>query len=341
VINRASATLLNPEPQEQLQLERQKQMTTDTLELPLKKKRREWATALVCLCASIFGLMLSRAGLIWPDFDVFSQFTLQFAFATASFVLALLFVRRMVTTAALVVLILFCFAYGLWPRINGLPAIRTVDDKAQSIRIAQFNVFKNNLDVAVVTAGIRLLDADIVSLNEVKDIAMKQALQKLFPYYSECKPGYCDSMILSRFPLQTIPVDQSPSYWTYLRAEADAPGGKINILSLHFSRFPLSRLQLTQAQEFAASAGDTTKPVIVMGDFNSTSQSRVLETALSPLALNRLSGLPSWPTWLVAPQLAIDHIFVSPEFEQVGSTHLGDPFGSDHFPIIADIRRKP
>ena len=49
-----------------------------------------------------------------------------------------------------------------------------------------------------------------------------------------------------------------------------------------------------------------------MGDFNATPFSRILGVLQDSANLTRLTNLPSWPSQLGLPQIAIDHIFVSP-----------------------------
>ena len=47
---------------------------------------------------------------------------------------------------------------------------------------------------------------------------------------------------------------------------------------------------------------------------------------------------PTWPTdGLPFPVMRLDHILVTDDFE-VLSTEMGDPGGSDHYPVISRIR---
>jgi len=49
--------------------------------------------------------------------------------------------------------------------------------------------------------------------------------------------------------------------------------------------------------------------------------------------MSRLTVLPSWPALIQMPQMAIDHIFVSPDIRATQSEKIGNAAGSDHYPI--------
>jgi endonuclease/exonuclease/phosphatase (EEP) superfamily protein YafD len=80
-----------------------------------------------------------------------------------------------------------------------------------------------------------------------------------------------------------------------------------------------------------------TGPRIVMGDFNATPYSRVTQTFASQGNFLRLTNLPTWPARTGMPQVAIDHIFVSPGIRQLESEGIGNGAGSDHFPIYMKL----
>ena len=83
------------------------------------------------------------------------------------------------------------------------------------------------------------------------------------------------------------------------------------------------------------------QPLIVIGDLNVTMWSHTYlalenETKLS----NTREGfgiLPTWPTNLLPLMIPIDHCLVSEEFD-VLDMRVGDDVGSDHLPIIVDLK---
>jgi len=78
-------------------------------------------------------------------------------------------------------------------------------------------------------------------------------------------------------------------------------------------------------------------PRLVMGDFNATPFSRTLQVLQDSANLTRLTNLPSWPSQVGLPQVAIDHIFVSPGIRQIEAERIGEPAGSDHYPVTVRI----
>ena len=83
-------------------------------------------------------------------------------------------------------------------------------------------------------------------------------------------------------------------------------------------------------------------PLVLAGDLNTSPWSNAFRklraaTGLSPAA----KLLPSWPAWpLALPQVALDHIFVSPDLA-VAAAGTGTAVGSDHLPVWAQLVRRP
>ena len=51
----------------------------------------------------------------------------------------------------------------------------------------------------------------------------------------------------------------------------------------------------------------------------------------------RGSVLSTWPAQAGLPQIAIDHIFISPGLKLIEAAQIGEPGGSDHYPVSARI----
>jgi hypothetical protein len=98
--------------------------------------------------------------------------------------------------------------------------------------------------------------------------------------------------------------------------------------------------QLRQVAGAAAVMAAAPGPVVAVGDFNATPFSAVTRAFARDSGLARVSALPSWPSFVGLPQVAIDHIFVSPGIG-AGRVRLGGPGGSDHYPVIADLVLPP
>jgi endonuclease/exonuclease/phosphatase (EEP) superfamily protein YafD len=74
-----------------------------------------------------------------------------------------------------------------------------------------------------------------------------------------------------------------------------------------------------------------------MGDFNATPFSRIPGVVEVRGNLRRITYLPSWPATFGLPQIAIDHIFISPGVRQLEAARIGEAAGSDHYPVTARI----
>jgi len=53
--------------------------------------------------------------------------------------------------------------------------------------------------------------------------------------------------------------------------------------------------------------------------------------------MNRLTELPTWPSAVELPQLAIDHIFATQGIRVLAKQQIGKPAGSDHYPIVMTL----
>jgi endonuclease/exonuclease/phosphatase (EEP) superfamily protein YafD len=305
------------------------------------RKRREWATSFIGFLAGLVGLALSRLGLIWPDFDVFSHFTVQFLVWTICFAIVPWFFRRMGSTAAMAAVVCVLTLYGL------LPAIREVDtaldqslDKPH-LRIASYNVYKNNKDMPRVAENLRRLQADVVVLIELHQPELLGRLQAEYPHQFNCQDltTECSMAIVSRYPLSNTTIHTAPSETLISHAKVQSPIGEIDVVGYHSSRFPFSRMQLGQAKAITTLLEKFSRPLILAGDFNATPNSRTVNMIADNNQLTILNDLPTWPANFL-PQLAIDHIMISQDLSAVSSVSAGDAAGSDHLPIVVTVTRK-
>jgi endonuclease/exonuclease/phosphatase (EEP) superfamily protein YafD len=304
------------------------------------RKQREWGTAFVGFLFGMLGLCLSRLGLIWPDFDVFSQFTIQFVFWTISFAIVPVFFRRLPSTAALAATVCLCVIYGLWPSLREHNPILNESVSRPHLVFATYNIYKNNRDLRQLADNVRTFQADVVVLVEVT-FAQQDVLKLLateYPHQVICHElDYnCDVAILSRYPI----VDQSPPIHTganYQWAQVETPLGKIDFVGYHSSRFPHSRVQFRQTGEIVKQLEKRPRPLVVAGDFNATPTSRTINMIADNSGLTVLNSLPTWPASHFLPQLAIDQIMISKELTALTSVNAGLAGGSDHLPLIVTL----
>lgn len=293
------------------------------------------------LLIGIAGLFGSRLGQLWVAFDVFSQFTLQFAVLTVAFLIGN-FLPRGRLTAAFVLTVGGIAAIGSWPHaMDRVPAaIAQLKEGETAIKVASFNLWYGNPDSAGIAAEVRRLDADVVTLIEVgpDKRAMVEGLKDLYPYQAECfADAYCHLAILSKFP---IGASVAKSSWEGPPLMLVRLGGKardLAVMGVHTIRFPHSRAQFRQVRALARFIETMPGRMVVMGDFNATPFSRVTRTVETETGLVRLTSLPTWPAWIELPQVAIDHIFASPDMRVIEDERVGRPMGSDHYPIVMTL----
>lgn len=308
------------------------------------RKKRKPTGRLECRLGFLLGLVglgMSRAGQLWVGFDVFSQFTLHFALMTLAFAIGMLMPRAKLFTALLLMLA-GVVGIGVWPHIASRSPHVLAEAAAgeRALSIASFNTLWVNDDADSVRAEIERIDADVVTLIEMSP-AKRRILTELksrYPYQAHCyEVDYCQLAILSKVP---IAESTSRGRWAgppYLMAKLGPGGGGLTVMAVHTLRFPHSRAQFRQAGEMAKVVEALSGPKLVMGDFNATPFSRVISVIEDGANLKRVTFLPTWPATAGLPQIAIDHIFISPGIRLLEAARIGEAAGSDHYPIHGRI----
>lgn len=322
-----------------------KDLDADARKKPLRK-HRQWGGATLGLLIAMAGLLLGRLGYLYPAFDVFAQFGMQFTLMVMGFAAAIFMPRYKAIlgfafTAALVA------GYGAWPHIvsTGLPKGPFPVEAGEVVfKVAQFNIHAENSDIGEVAREIERLDAEVVTLVEFERSKgpILQMLARQYPfahaYYDE---DYRNFAILSKFPIEAI---QGKAIWEGPPYAGALLGGKLAglwVYAIHTTRFPYSRAQLKQYQGLVKKLEGRSGPKLMMGDFNATPFSRLPGLIEDGLGLRRVTHLPTWPATWGLPQLAIDHIFISDELRVVAEQQTGNSAGSDHLPVTMTLAFKP
>lgn len=328
--------------------------TPDSLEAPerapdsgARKKKLRGRGRFECemgVLLGLLGLAASRLGQLWISFDVFSQFTLQFALVTLAFAIGWLAPRGR-HIVALALLIAGLVGIGMWPHLaSRAPEVLAQPEEGQlSLKVASFNTLWTNDDADAVQAEIERLDADIITLIEMSPSKRRilPALKHRYPHQAECyNLDYCNLVVLSKLPIAESEAHGAGELGgapSFIRAKLGPEGGGLNVFGVHTIRFPHSQAQFRQVAALSAVIEKLPGPKLVMGDFNATPFSRILNTLEDSANLTRLTYLPSWPSKLELPQIAIDHIFLSAGLKPLEAAAIGEPAGSDHYPVSARI----
>ena len=313
---------------------------------PAKQRHRQWLGVGFWLLVSVGGLVAGRLGHIYARFDVFSQFAVQFIALAAAFTVASFF-SRFKTLYGLAMTAALLAAYGAWPHVVSKPLQQgpyQLLANEKLLRVAHFNSYKNNFDYGAIATEVLRLNADVVSLVEMSPEKMQAVLPRLkakYPYIYDCGGGQiCDMAIASIYPILEKDGKDAWIGAPYIRVSLGGEMAGLTVVGVHTTRFPYSRFQLGQVRELLKTLEANSGDLLVMGDFNATPFSRVTTTLEQGANLTRLTELPTWPTYVQLPQLAIDHIFASKAFRVVGNEQIGESSGSDHFPILMTLALK-
>lgn len=306
------------------------------------KRRHLWigrVGAILGILVGITGLLLGRMGNLWIAFDIFSQLTVQFLALTTAFAVGLLLPRAKVAVS-LALFVAMSTAYGVWPLLaqDDLMSARAsaVASGSKPLKIMSFNTWLSNSAVDAVFDEIKRTDADVVALVEFGSDKERKlpSLKQQYPYQATCNGApHCNFAILSKYPIASTSIKVGWEGPPLLQIMLGGDFAGLNVFAVHSIRFPHSRAQFRQMKALSALLQQTPGPKLAMGDFNATPYSRMTSIIENEADLKRLTNVPSWPSYIGVPQVAIDHIFASEGIVELQAVQLGNPSGSDHFPI--------
>ncbi len=292
----------------------------------------------------------------------------QFAAATAGLALCFLLLR-----ARKAALLAFAIAAWnvvlLWPGLGDLSSAAQAQPGGAPLKLIAFNLWYRNEDPAATLEYLAHSNADVIGLVETTP-ELKAALaplKRLYPYGIDCigADPTCEIMLLSKLPLRQPYAGKIDGRYPYIaQGEVDWGGRPVTVVMTHLSwplMVPTTALNATmleppapelpdqprlaqsrQAANLAQHVNKLPRDLVVMGDFNNASWSRVQIAFRAATGLdNRGHYLPSWPTFM--PQvlrLPIDQVFVRGGV-QATVLRLGPAVGSDHLPVEAEVTVGP
>jgi endonuclease/exonuclease/phosphatase (EEP) superfamily protein YafD len=243
---------------------------------------------------------------------------------------------------------------ALSPIVRDAPSARaslagpTHRDTAARLKVMTFNLQDINQHYAEVLKYLVESPADVIFLNEAFYVWRVQ-LAKLIPSFPWNSLRYeRDLVVLSRIPLERVDfVNLDGDRGRGLLVQARVGEGTVALLGAHarkprhVSDFRLRSRQLDQIAEIVSAQPG---PLVVAGDFNATSRSFAMQTFLETTGLQPLGWrwppLSTWPSWLPYLGLQIDHVLTKGPVEVV-EAETGPNLGSNHLPLIAELRIAP
>ena len=300
-----------------------------------RKRHREWSGAVAFLVIGLSGLVAGKLGLLWPRFDIFAQFTIQFAILVVAGVIGLCSPRLKGLVAGLLTVLLLV-VYGLWPSFDLQTAESSLASGEKRLKVAQFNLGGERSDPQAIVSSLHAIDADVVTLVET-GLNGESILAKLkadYPFQVNCfEVSGCDMAVVSKFPFSGRKMIYAGHAVPLLKVNLGESFGDVAVVAVHTTRFPHISEQFVQFRAIAQALEVDAGPLLLMGDFNATPQSRVLKGLADRLGLSIVTSLPSWPATYGLPQLAIDHILISSSLRNLSSESAGLSAGSDHLPV--------
>lgn len=300
----------------------------------------------VGLVLALIVFALGWLGGFWLPLDILAHFRLHALGAAIVCALAV-FAGRYWFAVIGFGMVAVVVAIGLWGQLSEAfsPPVQASLRDERVVKILSFNSSLRNTDRDRVEAMLRRENAGIVVLLEFgpEKQAMLDDIADLYPFRVDCRERqYCNLALLSKQPILDWEV---VTHWVgppFLKARFGHGYGNLTIIGTHLLRAPHIYAQARQLRALAALIQNTPGPLVVAGDLNATPWSHVLRRFERETRLRRLTSLPSWPVWAAGlPQLAIDHIFVSPDIRVLQAPRLGGNGGSDHLPVAATIALEP
>lgn len=308
--------------------------------------------ALGCAGAATMALL----GPLSDRFDVMAQFALVWLAGGLACGLAWIVDGRRGherATGVLAAITLLALAPALLPEMaRGLFAER-VKPRAETLKLVQFNLWKDNPHPERAVQWILAQDADVVLLEEVVESSqgVPRALKDRYPYQVSCLEHLpCSTMVLAKRPPRAQGRLGMPEPGRYLSAAwmtLPGAGGEFTVVAAHMTwPVPVGPQRWMNRRLAEAVQAFPHDGLIVGGDFNSTPWSHALRRLDGWLGLDRRThGLATWPAaplpriGLRLPTfLAIDQVYAGKAWKTV-SVRRGPYLGSDHHPVVVVLTR--
>jgi vancomycin resistance protein VanJ len=250
-----------------------------------------------------------------------------------------------------------------------LPEIKNPNCPGQPpLTVATFNRYGYS-DILTLEAFKRTGLPDILALQETLPHQFNETIVSLgdeLPYHllSQDSTGLA---IFSRYPISRLPSqDLQDSRWFVMKSAVETPAGRVVVYNVHMTTTRVlsylsdpgfipeiitytSQARREMAQRLVEDIAAEERPVVLLGDFNSTPLNapayiigQVLTDAYVSAGWGFGHTFPSielsvGPLRSLSQMVRIDMIFVSSEFEPV-LARVGEFFGqSDHLPVVSQL----
>lgn len=328
--------------------------------IPRGTRIRTWLTnrlkALAEIAVVLLGLVTVASFFArWHHLaELLVHFRVQYFIGAVAAAIVLMALRQR-GLATLAILILAINGWEVLPRLVGRPAM-TWSSRTYTALVA--NVYSNNPDTGILLSTVQESEPDILVLLELTPQLADQMrqLHDLYPH-RVARPrddnfgiGLYSRLPISDYAVQISNKTQIDSLSVTLSLTEEGQGSpdesmndntpKLHVIATHPPP-PGSSTQTedrnADLEKIATLAADSTDPVLLLGDLNTTPWSPAFKDLISTANLrdgaNGFGVQPTWPMqipWLF--RIPIDHTLVS-ESIQVINRKPGPDIGSDHSPV--------
>ncbi|QPC84301.1 endonuclease/exonuclease/phosphatase family protein [Phototrophicus methaneseepsis] len=278
--------------------------------------------------------------------------------------LALLLRARRLAGVALILAIVG----GVWLVPRMLPAAPPDVPYGTEFDLITMNVYPHNERLDRVLDWLRVQDADVVLLQELDTEASPEflaALEDRYPYQAFDTYNTLTHGILSKYEiLERDEIDLQG--YTHQRFTIDLDGDAVTLFNVHLlmPQAETAHIDLdvppnllwhydeternAQITQLLAMVGQEENPLIIAGDFNTSSYSPIYDTISAQLTdVYRYTSLGLGATWpsgaseelpdVLPPLMRLDYIWTTPQLAPL-SSEVGPRLGSDHLPLLATLK---
>ena len=234
-------------------------------------------------------------------------------------------------------------------------------DAADAIRVVAYNIKHGRgmdgiVDLERTAATLEALDADIIALQEVDELASRSGnidqanwlakrlgMHAAFGAFMDFQGGRYGLALLSRQPIQShetwrLPNGNEPRVALAARILTKS-GEAFTAVSVHFDWVKDDGYRFEQAQETIRRINALETPWIVLGDFNDVPDSRTM-AAFGRIGRNAMKPENASATFPSdQPRIEIDYIITGPAgaWMPAAAVVIPESRTSDHRPVMADL----
>ena len=266
--------------------------------------------------------------------------------SAAAVVFAILYLLcRSHAAAALAMALLAPLAWPVAPYLGAAPP---PPGPGIELRVVIVNLQGERADMTAVIDLLRRERPDVVLLTELLPAHRKllQGLGDFLPHRAESgTSGIFEVLLLSGLPIRSVKLHYPVvRHMPVIEARlCGAPARCLTVVGMHAPP-PIADWSAWRDQVLRFAAGIALNVrdgrVVLLGDLNAAPWSPIFVELLRIGGLTDAAlGSPFRSTWLSPVPLfglPLDHVLIGPGIRPV-SRRLGDGFGSDHFPVIADL----